>query len=727
MRSFTASSFVAAFTLCAWTAAAEGGIEVEVGNGDKVTGTIDPADESEIFYFRAPQDAVISVKAKALKRGPALDVSLYGPDESPLDFGTGKSVALTDVLATEAGLHSVVVWSEDLESTGDYSLSISWKVPTQFSDTFEVGAGETETLFFTADEGSTVTLSVKPAKKSPAEGALDTLTPPEGDDVALLGAKIKQQVIEAGDYFFTFSNVGDEDGALVATAKIKPLKIVKRKIALTSRIIGSGNPEGDTAFASVLGLAGGFVGVPEIDEGDPGFELLGSSVSVPANALSSATAIIIATAPPLDGPGDDAGAGPTVFFGPEGAKFDAAVTVTIPYDGAFDSSTDLLVIYTRDAKGKITPVPPPYTFDTENHTVSFATSHFSSFRAVMPAGSVETVMLTLASGLGDPRDVCLSFQQDNTFLVANGFSGRVVALQQSTVPPPLFTAVAWAGGGALTADGSAKEQFDFGGEIKSVAALSDGTVWVATPTRIFRVATDGTVTRLAGSATSLDSGDDGPAVDATFVNINSIVVAEDETVYIADRGAFRIRAIDGATQVITGYAGFGVQGLGSDGIALELTNMLSPTDIAIAEDGGLYVTDAGRVRHLTRSGTQTLVNTTIAGSSTGATGSTGDGGSLLAARFESLSGISVYFDAFDPSATKLVVSDEQDATIRVLDLDNDVVTLIAGQHGQFGDAPDFSPADGLIATPLGLTGESGVVTFVDAENGKIRWRIPTGP
>ena len=725
---------VAALALCAWAASALGGVEVEVGNGDKVTATIDPADEYETFFFRAPEGSQIAVKAKALKGGPSLDVALYGPDDDPLDFGTGKAVNLTNVLAEVGGLFTVVVSSADLESTGDYSLAISWKAPTTFTGSFDVPAGESDVLPFNADEGSTVTLSVKPGKGFASDGVLASLTPPEGPEVLLVGTKSKQTLAETGVYSLAFSNVGD-DGELIVTAKVKPPKPLKRKIALTSKVIGSGNPDGDTAFASVVGLSGGLVSVPEVDEGEPGFELTGSSVLLPPNALPAATAIVIATAPALVPPGDGTGAGTTVFFGPEGAKFDAAATVTIPYDAAFDAMTDTLVIFTRDAKGKIQPVPPPYTFDTVAHTVSFATSHFSSFRAVMPGGGSTTAMLTLASGIPDPRDVTLALDDSGSsqpvlYYVAGGSARTVIALRADPTPTTQFlTKEVWAGGGALTADGTPRQQFDFGGDVVSVyvSQLGDGTVWVATPTKVFRVATNGNVTHVAGTGSSLDDGDNGPALQASFVNISAVIASADETIYVADRGAFRVRVIDPATQTITTFAGTGVQGVGGDGLALDSTNLLIPNDMEFADDGGIYLADGARLRHLTPPATGPGVNTTVAGSSSGVTGSSGDGGSLTAARFREIAGVSVYFDPFDPTAVKLVVSDTQDSTLRVLDLDDDRVTLIAGRHGEFGNAPDFSPADGLIATPLGVDGRLGQVTFVDAENGKIRTRLLTGP
>ena len=113
---------------------------------------------------------------------------------------------------------------------------------------------------------------------------------------------------------------------------------------VTKSVIGSGGADGDAATAKLIGVAGGTVVVPVIPGGEPGAAISGSSVTVPAGALGASTAIYVATAPAIKAPGDVVDAGPPVFFGPEGTKFDALdksarATVSIPYDAAYDGMT----------------------------------------------------------------------------------------------------------------------------------------------------------------------------------------------------------------------------------------------------------------------------------------------------------------------------------------------------------------------------------------------------
>jgi hypothetical protein len=220
-------------------------------------------------------------------------------------------------------------------------------------------------------------------------------------------------------------------------------------------------------------------------------------------------------------------------------------------------------------------------------------------------------------------------------------------------------------------------------------------------------------------------GDGGPATSATFVSITGIVAALDDTVYIADEGAHRIRVVDPTNQTISTYAGTGASGQGNDGEALLSTTFLGPSDVELADDGGLYVADQGRVRHL-KSDVASPINTTVAGDPLGGLGGIGDGGPPLAATFTAIRGISCYIDPANPANTMLLVSDTSDHVVRLIDLTAGTVTLVAGQHGMPGNAADFGPGTGLLGAPRGIAGLPGQFTFADQDDGKIRTRLLFG-
>ena len=728
-----------AVLLAALGAAALADVNVEVGNGDKVTGTLSPASEREVFRVRVPKGAAISVKSKSATKGLVLNLALADPADASLGTTQGTAPSFKGIVAGTSGLFSVTVTSQGGATPGNYSLSISWKTPTKFAASADLGAASTQTLEFAVDSGAAATLSVKPGKGSAATAALNQITAPGALVTPLSGTTVQLTLTSGGTHVLAFGNLGPAQGVVDASVKVKPAKVVKRKIALTSNVIGAGGALGDAAFASVLGPGGGSVTVPFIAPGSPGAEISGSAVNVPAGSLGVGTAIIVATSPNINKPGQTTDAGPSVFFGPEGARFDAVdknarATVTIPYDPAYDADTSLLVVYTRDAKGKVTAVPRPYTFNAAAHTMSFQTSHFSSFQAAGTGVVAGGDMFTYAN-VTTPRDVCLAFDSSTSsqylFYVAEGTDKTVAGLAVATVPGAVLQRDLWAGGGGSSVgDGTeSRLQFNFVDPVESVFALDDGTVYIATTRQIFKVGDDSKVLRIAGTGGTGNGGDGSVASAATFTSIRAIRVTLDGSVFVADAGAHRIRFIDAQQgNTIRAFAGTGQVAFGVDGGPVATTTFLGPADIEFSQDGGLYVADGGRVRKLKPGPAGQEINITVAGSATGATGSTGDDGPLLGAKFESISGIETFIDFRDPfpALPYLVVSDSADHTIRYIDQTNDRVILVAGQHGIAGNGPDIGPKTGLLSSPSAVIGFPGQIVIADEGNDKIRARLGFG-
>lgn len=726
-------AMLAAALLLAFAApGARAGIDVEVGNGDKITGTISPATEVETFRVRVPAGATISVAAKAAKKGPELHVVLLDPMGGNPRTADGRSARISRATAAASGTYAVQVSSRNGVAAGDYSLSVTWKSPATFTKTTVLASLQLDTLDFAADAGAVATITAKPARKSAAQAVLNQLTAPDAGVTALSAASARPALALGGDYVLAYGNLGPAAGGVTATVKIKPPKAARRKIALTSKVIGSGSANGDTAVAAIVGAGGGTVTVPVLAPGDPGAALSGSAVTVPPGALGTPSAIFIATAPPLDPSGTDVGAGPTVFFGPEGTRFDVndktgRATVTVPYDAAFDADTSSLVISTRDAKGKITVVPPPYTFDTVNHLVSFATSHFSSFRATSPVPGTPGGLLTIASIAG-ARDVCIAFDDSGSptplaYFVAGGSTRTVQALRLSLSGQSIYTTETYAGGGASSADGTQRLSYQFPGDIVSVFGLQDGTCFAATRTQIFRIAKTGEVTRVAGTGVSQFGGNGGPATSASFVQIRTILVDLQESIFVADEGDHRVRLIDAIQNNTTStWAGTGVAAVSPDGTTLAQSSFVGPFDLEFDGTGGLFVADGPRLRQMKPDPINAAndVNVTVAGDVSGAQGSTGDGGPALSARFQEIQSVVRYLDPLAPNDTQLVVADRTDHTVRLVNLSADRVTLVIGQHGTLGNAPDTGPATGLLNGPLAVAMLPSQVIVVDGNNGKIR-------
>lgn len=79
-----------------------------------------------------------------------------------------------------------------------------------------------------------------------------------------------------------------------------------------------------------------------------------------------------------------------------------------------------------------------------------------------------------------------------------------------------------------------------------------------------RLAKDGTITTIAGTGVEGSDGDGGPATAARLSQPYGMAVGEDGSVYISDRGNFKIRRVD-PDGVITTIAGTGVRGDEGDG------------------------------------------------------------------------------------------------------------------------------------------------------------------
>jgi DNA-binding beta-propeller fold protein YncE len=110
--------------------------------------------------------------------------------------------------------------------------------------------------------------------------------------------------------------------------------------------------------------------------------------------------------------------------------------------------------------------------------------------------------------------------------------------------------------------------------------------------RALKVDTKGIFTILAGTGKKGDSGDGGPARDATFNGMHSLAVTPDGTVYLADTWNYRIRKIDPKTGVISAFAGTGKKAYGGDGGPARDAHFTGVFCIAFNFDHSkLYVTD----------------------------------------------------------------------------------------------------------------------------------------
>jgi len=237
-----------------------------------------------------------------------------------------------------------------------------------------------------------------------------------------------------------------------------------------------------------------------------------------------------------------------------------------------------------------------------------------------------------------------------------------------------------------------------------VAIASNGDLFVADAQndRICRIdRLTGKIITVAGSG---DSGFDGDLKQATQASLHSptaVAVARNGDLYIADTLNNRIRVVNQATGLIKTVAGDGARGdamaVGDGGLATR-AHLDNPTDVVVAPNGDLYIADMGhnRVRKVDAM-TGTIV--TVAGD--GTSGLHGDGGLAVRA---SLGG---------PAGLALVGSGRT-LTLYIADYFNDSVRVVSatGVIGTLGLPRQFR-------APSRLAYRSGGWLYVASDTGSI--------
>jgi len=229
---------------------------------------------------------------------------------------------------------------------------------------------------------------------------------------------------------------------------------------------------------------------------------------------------------------------------------------------------------------------------------------------------------------------------------------------------------------------------------------------------IGRLDSSGKVTTIAGNGYAGDSGDGGPATEASLKTPHGVAVDNKGNVFIADSPNHRIRKVNLATGVITTVAGTGQEGYGGDGGPATAARLNRPRFLVIARDGSLIIADTAnyRVRRVDPAG----VITTIAGN--GERGYSGDGGPATAARFDDPRGL-----AFD-EAGNLYVSNAEGSpvpSVRRITPAGVITTLAGGNAAGF--AGDGGPAvDARLHEPRSIAIWRETLYIADSMNDRIR-------
>jgi streptogramin lyase len=151
------------------------------------------------------------------------------------------------------------------------------------------------------------------------------------------------------------------------------------------------------------------------------------------------------------------------------------------------------------------------------------------------------------------------------------------------------------GDGGPAADAELDWEFGSNPEPSGGIAVADGKLYVAdTLSHRLRVIdlTSGQIDALAGTGEAGYSGDDGPALEATFHAPRKLVVGPDANLYVADTDNHAIRAIDLTTGTVRTVVGTGEAGRDTeDGKLATETRLNRPFGLEFDAEGNLYVMD----------------------------------------------------------------------------------------------------------------------------------------
>ena len=238
-----------------------------------------------------------------------------------------------------------------------------------------------------------------------------------------------------------------------------------------------------------------------------------------------------------------------------------------------------------------------------------------------------------------------------------------------------------------------------------VAFAPNGNIYVAdTLNQRIRVTnpTTGQVTTLAGTGT--EGFADGPGNTAQFNYPTGVAVAPNGTVYVADQGNHRIRAINPTTGQVTALAGSTAGFADGPGNTAQFN---FPTGVAVAPNGTVYVADQENQRIRAINPTTGQV-TTLAG--TGAPGFADGPGNT--AQFNNPYGVAVA-----PNGT-VYVAEHDNHRIRAINPTTGQVTTLAGSNRGFADG---TGTNAQFDFPYGVAvAPNGTIYVADWFNHRIR-------
>jgi sugar lactone lactonase YvrE len=253
--------------------------------------------------------------------------------------------------------------------------------------------------------------------------------------------------------------------------------------------------------------------------------------------------------------------------------------------------------------------------------------------------------------------------------------------------------------------------------VDGIAVDSENNLFIShrSKNRIRKVGKDGIITTIAGNGTAGFSGDNGPALKASFNFPAGLCLDQAGNLFVADRNNHRVRRID-PSGIVTTVAGTGNPDMGGDEGPAVQAHLNYPSDLVCDSKGNLYISDRSnnRIRKIDSKG----VITTVAGMGPPEFG--GDFGPATGAFLKYPFGIDLDHKG------NLYIADRGNNRIRKVDTQG-IITTVAGDGTHFFSG-DYGPATrASLAYPTDVVADSrGNLYIADRNNNRIRRVDPLG-
>jgi sugar lactone lactonase YvrE len=195
--------------------------------------------------------------------------------------------------------------------------------------------------------------------------------------------------------------------------------------------------------------------------------------------------------------------------------------------------------------------------------------------------------------MSEPNGICLDGRGNLYIADVRGQRVRKVRLETG-----IITTEAGTGERKDAGDGGPAEAAALNGP-RAVVCDRAGNLFICERegNRVRRVdAKSGLITTIAGTGAKGYSGDNGPALQATFNGPKWITIDRQDNLFVVDTENHCVRRIDARTRVVTTVAGSGRRGPGGDGGPATSAEMDRPHGACVDGENILYIADSSNHR-----------------------------------------------------------------------------------------------------------------------------------